>query len=91
VIDQLAGPESSKMVAADAVFPAFLTRSVKLGIARQVAGLFNDQARSERPVARRSDGLFGPQSVAWRVHGDVTSMLVGGIAALLLQMRNCPG
>lgn len=30
-------------------------------------------------------GLFGPDSVCWRVHGDFTSMLVGGIAALLLQ------
>ncbi|VCU69116.1 hypothetical protein PIGHUM_01176 [Pigmentiphaga humi] len=31
-------------------------------------------------------GLFGPDSAAWRVHGDFTSMLVGGIAALMLQM-----
>lgn len=31
-------------------------------------------------------GLFGPDSVCWRVHGDFTSMLVGGICALLLQM-----
>lgn len=30
-------------------------------------------------------GLFGPGSVTWRVHGDLPSMLVGGIAALLLQ------
>jgi uncharacterized protein (DUF2236 family) len=30
-------------------------------------------------------GLFGPNSVCWRVHGDFTSMLVGGISALLLQ------
>lgn len=30
-------------------------------------------------------GLFGPDSVCWRVHGDFTSMLVGGISALLLQ------
>lgn len=30
-------------------------------------------------------GLFGPDSLCWRVHGDFTSMLVGGIAALLLQ------
>ena len=30
-------------------------------------------------------GLFGPQSVAWRVHADFTSMMVGGIRALLLQ------
>lgn len=30
-------------------------------------------------------GLFGPDSACWRVHGDFTSMLVGGISALLLQ------
>lgn len=39
------------------------------------------------PRAPRLDqGYFGPQSVAWRVHGDVTTMLVGGVSALLLQM-----
>ncbi|MFN2993949.1 hypothetical protein ALQ63_00742 [Serratia plymuthica] len=31
-------------------------------------------------------GLFGPQSVIWRVHCDFTSMLCGGVSALLLQM-----
>lgn len=31
-------------------------------------------------------GLFGPDSVIWRVHGDFPSMLCGGISALLLQM-----
>jgi uncharacterized protein (DUF2236 family) len=31
-------------------------------------------------------GLFGPQSVTWRVHGDFSAMMVGGIASLLLQM-----
>ena len=30
-------------------------------------------------------GLFGPAAVCWRVHGDFTSMMVGGISALLLQ------
>lgn len=30
-------------------------------------------------------GLFGPGAVCWRVHGDFTSMMVGGISALLLQ------
>ncbi|WP_176115989.1 oxygenase MpaB family protein, partial [Burkholderia cepacia] len=30
-------------------------------------------------------GLFGPEAVCWRVHGDFTSMMAGGIAALLLQ------
>jgi uncharacterized protein (DUF2236 family) len=31
-------------------------------------------------------GLFGPDAVCWRVHADFTSMMVGGISALLLQM-----
>ncbi|KWF24599.1 oxygenase MpaB family protein [Burkholderia pseudomultivorans] len=30
-------------------------------------------------------GLFGPDAVCWRVHADFTSMMTGGIAALLLQ------
>jgi uncharacterized protein (DUF2236 family) len=62
------------------------TRPVKRAIAGQVAALFNDRLRGETPVQRRTDGLFGPKAVAWRVHGDVTSMMVGGIAGLLLQM-----
>jgi uncharacterized protein (DUF2236 family) len=60
--------------------------SIKHAIATRVSALFNDRARGEAPVKRRPDGLFGPRAVAWRVHGDVTSMMVGGIAALLLQM-----
>lgn len=31
-------------------------------------------------------GLFGPGSAAWKVHGDFTAMMIGGITALLLQM-----
>jgi len=30
-------------------------------------------------------GLFGPDSVCWKVHADFTSMMVGGVSALLLQ------
>ena len=55
-------------------------------LVKRVRSIFHDRTRGERPVERRSDGLFGPASAAWQVHGDVTSMLVGGIAALLLQM-----
>ena len=65
---------------------AALARPVKGAIAAEVVALFNDRARGERPVPRRTDGLFGPRAVAWRVHGDVGSMMVGGIAGLLLQM-----
>ncbi len=59
---------------------------LKRAIAERVTALFNDRARGEAPVQRQPGGLFGPQSVAWRVHGDVGSMMVGGIAGLLLQM-----
>lgn len=30
-------------------------------------------------------GLFGPDAACWQVHGDFTSMMIGGISALLLQ------
>jgi uncharacterized protein (DUF2236 family) len=30
-------------------------------------------------------GLFGPDSVCWKVHADFTAMMTGGISALLLQ------
>ncbi len=63
-----------------------LGRPLKTAIVSQVVALFNDKARGEKPVVRQPDGLFGPRSVAWRVHGDVASMMVGGIAGLLLQM-----
>jgi len=52
----------------------------------QVRAVFNDAARGETPVQRSMNGLFGPDSVVWRVHGDVTTMMVGGVTALLLQM-----
>ena len=30
-------------------------------------------------------GLFGPDSMAWRVHADFVSMMIGGISSLILQ------
>lgn len=30
-------------------------------------------------------GLFGPDAVCWKVHADFTSMMAGGISALMLQ------
>ncbi|ROL78738.1 histidine kinase [Pseudomonas chlororaphis] len=30
-------------------------------------------------------GLFGPDAICWQVHGDFSSMLIGGISALLMQ------
>ncbi|MEO6218472.1 MAG: oxygenase MpaB family protein [Sphingomonas sp.] len=66
--------------------PNILTAHARQAIVGRVRAVFNDRARGEKPVVRRTDGLFGPQSVTWRVHGDVTTMMVGGVAALLLQM-----
>lgn len=63
--------------------PARLARQA---IIRRVRATFNDQARGERPVMRSPDSLFGPGTPIWKVHGDVITMMVGGIAALLLQM-----
>ena len=63
-----------------------LGRPIKQAIATEVVALFNDRSHGETPVKRRPDGLFGRSAVAWRVHGDVTSMMVGGVAGLLLQM-----
>ncbi|MFF4343241.1 oxygenase MpaB family protein [Kitasatospora sp. NPDC001540] len=39
--------------------------------------------RYDRPPG--DPGLFGPDSVVWRVHGHPAGMLVGGFAALMLQ------
>ncbi len=45
-----------------------------------------DELFAPRPIVRApgDDGLFGPGSTVWRVHGDV-SIFVGAIRALVLQ------
>jgi len=53
---------------------------------RNVRAVFNDQSRGEKPVVRSPESMFGPGSVIWRVHGDIVTMMVGGMSALLLQM-----
>ena len=59
---------------------------VRRALVRQVRSTFNDQSKGEKPVPASDEALFPPGSVIRRVHGDVTSMMVGGIAALLTQM-----
>lgn len=55
-------------------------------IATGVRSFFNDAAKGQRPIVSSDEALVRRGSAAWRVHGDVNSMMVGGIAALLLQM-----
>ena len=49
-----------------------------------MTGLALGQLDMENP--KGDPGLFGPQAVCWQVHGDFSSMLIGGICALMLQM-----
>jgi len=61
------------------------TDAVRRRLAREVHRVFHASSNEPR-VLRSPNALIAPDSVTWRVHGDVTTMMVGGIAALLLQM-----
>lgn len=69
-----------------ALIPSFAARFLQRRLVGRVRAIFNDQARGEQPVTRSADARFPQDSVIWRVHGDVTTMMVGGVSALLLQM-----
>lgn len=59
---------------------------VKRVIRQRINEIFNDYDRGERPALRRADALFPTDSVAWRVNGDIVTMMIGGVSGLLLQM-----
>jgi uncharacterized protein (DUF2236 family) len=68
-----------------------VTEQLRTSVARSMGG---GRARPGLPGEQYSDppgdpGWFGPGSVTWRVHAD-PSMMVGGIAALLLQTLHPP-
>jgi uncharacterized protein (DUF2236 family) len=68
-------------------FPA-PARLVKNYLRREVnASVHGDQGlHLERYSGPPGDpGLFGPDSVTWRVHADAPGMLMGGFASLMLQ------
>jgi uncharacterized protein (DUF2236 family) len=71
---------------APAALPATLRQAVVDQVRRLVGGTGDDSVERNRA----DTGLFGPDSVCWKVHGDFTSMMVGGIAALYMQMLH-PG
>jgi uncharacterized protein (DUF2236 family) len=66
--------------------PNPVTAGLRARLIGVVRSTFNDQAKGETPVQRSDDALFPRGSVTWRVNGDVTTMMVGGVASLLLQM-----
>jgi uncharacterized protein (DUF2236 family) len=63
-----------------------IVEPAKVAIRRRITDLFNDAAKGERPILRRADALFAPDSVAWRVNRDIVTMMIGGVSGLLLQM-----
>jgi len=66
--------------------PSDLAAGLRKRLIGVVRATFNDSARGEAPVQRSDAALFPRDSVTWRVHGDVTTMMVGGVASLLMQM-----
>ncbi|KIH85401.1 oxygenase MpaB family protein [Pseudomonas batumici] len=60
----------------------FLRRRIETQI-MSLTGLSLGMLDLEKP--KGDPGLFGPDSVCWRVHGDFSSMLIGGTSALMLQ------
>jgi uncharacterized protein (DUF2236 family) len=66
--------------------PSPLRQAIILQVRQLVGGTGDDTVERNR----RDTGLFGPESACWKVHGDFTAMMVGGVTALLLQMLH-PG
>jgi uncharacterized protein (DUF2236 family) len=61
--------------------------SVRKAIGDQVRQLISSgEGEAATTLTQGDAGWFGPQSVCWKVHGDFTSMMIGGVSALLMQM-----
>lgn len=60
-----------------------LRRGIGGTIAFATSGGGGPKISYSRPLG--DPGLFGQESVCWRVHADTTAMFVGGFAALMLQ------
>lgn len=63
-----------------------IRQAIVLQVRQLVGGTGDDTIERNR----QDTGFFGPESACWKVHGDFTSMMVGGITALLMQMLH-PG
>ena len=63
-----------------------LPRAARNHLRRQVLAVLSRDAPAPDYDAPLGDpGLFGPDSVTWKLHADFPSMMVGGLASLMLQ------
>src|SRR5690348_1048037 len=63
-----------------------LPRAARNHLRRQVLAVLSRDAPAPDYDAPLGDpGLFGPDSVTWKVHADFPSMMAGGLASLMLQ------
>lgn len=63
-----------------------LPRPVRRMLRREVLAVLSHDGPSPDYDAPPGDpGLFGPDSVTWKIHADFPSMMVGGLASLMLQ------
>lgn len=65
-----------------------LTAPARVALRNWVVGVFQRGASGpevdyDQPLG--DPGLFGPESVTWKIHADFPGMMAGGIAALMLQ------
>lgn len=64
-----------------------LVHALRLRVASSIAPLTGGGGSSKLDYSSPAGdpGLFGPDSVCWKVHADFAPMMAGGISALLLQ------
>lgn len=75
------------MLSPKSFMPQRLTAPIEKRLRDWVVGVFprDEKLAIEYDQPLGDPGLFGPDSVTWRVHGDFPGMMAGGIGALMLQ------
>ena len=63
-----------------------LTQFAAQAIGERVRALTGSQSNLDDFATPKGDpGLFGPNSLTWRVHANFTAMMVGGLSSLMIQ------
>ena len=64
------------------VLPAPVRRRLRSSV---IGVLRRDEPAPDYDAPRDDPGLFGPDTVTWKIHADFPSMMAGGLGALMLQ------